>query len=98
MFIAILDFRTSASDRPAALAHLDGEGDRVRAMPGNLAYRVYAASQDDTAVAVVPDGGRGFVRGYLASDPSPERGGAPTDNGRRAGERRFHADLLETVA
>ena len=35
MLIAILDFSTAATDRPAALAQLDGERDEVRAMPGN---------------------------------------------------------------
>ena len=37
MLIAILDFDTTATDRPAALAQLDNEHDEVRAMPGNVA-------------------------------------------------------------
>jgi quinol monooxygenase YgiN len=45
VFIAILDFRTDATDRPAALAQFDEEGNRVRAMPGNIAFRVYAARE-----------------------------------------------------
>lgn len=47
MFIAILDVRTAAADRPAALAGFDEQGDRVRAMPGNIAFRVYAVRADD---------------------------------------------------
>jgi quinol monooxygenase YgiN len=53
MFIAIVDFATAAADRPAALAQLDGEGGEIRAMPGNLAFRVYAARDTDTAITVV---------------------------------------------
>src|SRR5690242_12589030 len=53
MFIAILDFSTATTDRPAALAQLDREHDEVRAMPGNRAFRVYASRQDDTAITVV---------------------------------------------
>ncbi len=52
MFIAIADFSTAAADRPAALAQLDGERGRVRAMPGNLTFRVYA-SRDDSGVSVM---------------------------------------------
>ena len=47
MFIAILDLRTTPANRAAALAQLDGERDEVRAMPGNLAFRVYAAREDE---------------------------------------------------
>lgn len=100
MFIAILDFRTAATDRPDVLAHLDEERDRVRAMPGNIAYRVYAAREDDTAVAVVHEwDDEASFAGYLRSDSFAQSGtkirplmtGAPVS-------RRFSADLLETVA
>lgn len=100
MFIAILDFRTAATDRPDALAQLDEERDRVRAMPGNIAYRVYAAREDDTAVAVVHEwDDEASFAGYLRSDSFAQSGtkirplmiGAPVS-------RRFSADLLETVA
>ncbi|MGH8967747.1 MAG: putative quinol monooxygenase [Actinomycetes bacterium] len=99
MFIAIIDFRTAATDRSAALARFDGEGDRVRAMPGNISFRVYAAREDDTAVAVVHewDDETSFAD-YLRSDSFAQLGegvrplmiAAPVS-------RRFHADLLETV-
>ena len=100
MFIAILDFRTATTDRSAALAQLDGEGKRVRAMPGNIAFRVYAAREDDTAVAVVHEwADEESFAGYLSSDSFAQLGqvirpmmiAAPVS-------RRFRADLLETVA
>lgn len=100
MFIAILDFSTAASDRPAALSQLDGEGEQIRAMPGNLAFRVYASREDETRIAVVHEwqDKASFV-GYLGSDSfarssgllRPLMTGAPVS-------RRFHAELLETVA
>jgi quinol monooxygenase YgiN len=55
MFIAILDLRTTPEDRPVALAQLEGERDEIRAMPGNLDFRVYAARGDEEAVAVIQE-------------------------------------------
>ena len=99
MFIAILDFSTAAIDRPAALAQLDGEKAEVSAMPGNLAFRVYAAREDDTRITVVHewDGESSFMD-YQKSDSfarsgkvlSPIMTGTPVS-------RRFRAELLETV-
>lgn len=99
MFIAILDFTTTASDRSTALAQLDGERDEIRAMPGNRAFRVYADRQDPTAVTVVHEwDDETTFAGYLESEAFA-----------RSGERlrpmmtttpvsrRFHAELLETV-
>ncbi|WP_419705955.1 putative quinol monooxygenase [Promicromonospora sp. NFX87] len=100
MFIAILDLRTAATDRPDVLAQLDEERDRVHAMPGNIAYRVYAGREDDTAVAVVHEwDDEASFAGYLRSDSFARSGtkirplltGAPVS-------RRFSADLRETVA
>jgi quinol monooxygenase YgiN len=100
VFIAILDFRTAATDRRAVLDEFDGEADRVRAMPGNIAFRVYAARADDTGVAVVHewDDDASFA-GYLKSGSFARLSEAirpmmldlPIS-------RRFRADLLETVA
>ena len=53
MLIAVLDLRTTPADRPAALAQLDGEKDTIRATPGNLDFRVYAAREDEEAVVVI---------------------------------------------
>jgi quinol monooxygenase YgiN len=100
VLIAILDFSTAATDRAAALAQLDAERGEVRAMPGNLAFRVYASREDETRVTVVHewDGEASFVS-YLGSDSFARSGqvlrpimtGAPVS-------RRFRAELLETVA
>ncbi|MFB7800243.1 putative quinol monooxygenase [Isoptericola sp. NPDC056134] len=100
MFIAILDLHTAAADRPAALARFDAEADLVRAMPGNVAFRVYAAREDDTAIAVVHewDDEASFAR-YLGSDSFARLGGSvrPLQTGTTV-SRRFRADLLESVA
>ena len=99
MLIAIVDFDTSATDRPTALAQLDRERDEVRAMPGNVSIRVYASRTDDTGVTLVHEWeDESAFQGYLASAAFARSGevirplmtGAPVS-------RRFHADLLETV-
>jgi quinol monooxygenase YgiN len=100
VLIAILDFSTAATDRAAALAQLDGERDEVRAMPGNLAFRVYASREDETRITVIHewDDEASFL-GFLRSDSfarsdellRPIMTGAPVS-------RRFRAELLETVA
>jgi quinol monooxygenase YgiN len=99
MLIAILDLRTTARDRSIALAQLDGERDEIRAMPGNIDFRVYAARENDEAVAVVHEWeDEPSFAAYLASDAFARSGAllrplvtAPPVS------RRFHADLLETV-
>jgi quinol monooxygenase YgiN len=100
MFIAILDFDTAAPDRAAALAQLDRESGQVRAMPGNVAFRVYAAREADTRVTVVHEWqDEESFAGYLASDSfarsgevlRPMMAGAPLS-------RRFRAELVEAVA
>ena len=99
MFIAILDFTTTAADRPAALAQLDQESGEVRAMPGNVAFRVYAGREDDTQVTVVHEWqDEPSFAGYLGSASFARSGevlrplmtGAPVS-------RRFRAELAETV-
>jgi quinol monooxygenase YgiN len=99
VLIAILDLRLAPADRPAALAQLDREGEEIRAMPGNLDFRVYAGRADAEAVAVIHewDDEQSFA-GYLASDAFARSGAvlrplvtAPPVS------RRFRAALLETV-
>jgi quinol monooxygenase YgiN len=99
MFIAILDFSTTNADRPAALAQLDRERENVRAMPGNIAFRVYASREDEAQVAVVHEWeDETSFAGYLESDSfsrsgqvlRPMMSGAPVS-------RRFRAELLETI-
>lgn len=99
MFIAILDFSTTASDRPAALAQLDGERDEIRAMPGNLDFRVYADRAGEGDVTVVHEwADEPSFAAYLAS-PSFARSGEVIRPlmSEPSVSRRFHADLLETV-
>lgn len=100
MFIAIVDFETAATDRPAALVQLDGECDQVRNMPGNLAFRVYASREDQTRVTLLHEwDSEASFAGYLRSEAFARSGqvlrpmlsGAPRS-------RRFRADLIETVA
>ncbi len=100
MLIAILDFVTAAADRPAALAQLDRGHHQVSAMPGNLAFRVYASRQDGTGITVVHEwDDEASFAAYLGSDSfvrsgevlRPMRTGAPVSPRRRA-------ELLQVVA
>ena len=99
MFIAIVDFRTAAIDRPTALTQLDGERDQVRAMPGNIAFRVYASREHDTGITLVHEWhDEASLAGYFGSQSFTRLGQvlrpmmieAPVS-------RRFRAELLETV-
>lgn len=99
MLIAVLDLHTTPTDRGAALAQLDGERDEIRAMPGNVDFRVYASRADDGAVAVVHEwADEESFAGYLSSGAfarsnavlRPLMTESPVS-------RRFRADLLETV-
>ena len=99
MLIALLDLRTTKADRPLALAQLDSEKDEIRAMPGNLDFRVYAARDDEEAVVVIHEwADESSFAGYLSSDAFTRSGAvlgpmvtaAPVS-------RRFRAALLETV-
>ena len=93
MLIAVLDLRTTAADRPAALAQLDGERDEIRAMPGNLDFRVYAARHDEESVTVLHEWvDEPSFRAYLASDAFARSGAAIRPPGDRApGQPRFGA-------
>ncbi len=99
MLIAVLDLRTAPADRAAALAQLEGERDEIRAMPGNLDFRVYLAHDDAEAVAVIHEwADETLFAAYLSSDAFARSGEvlrplmtAPPVS------RRFRADLLETV-
>ena len=99
MFIAILDVRTTASDRAAALAQFDSESDEIRAMPGNLDFRVYAARDDDEAVTVIHEwADEPSFAAYLESDAFARSGAAirPLMTASPI-SRRFSAALVETV-
>ena len=99
MLIAVLDLRTDPTDRPAALAQLEGEREEIRTMPGNLDFRVYADRGDAGAVRVLHEwADEPSFAAYLASDAFARSGAVlrplvtepPVS-------RRFSADLLETV-
>lgn len=99
MLIAVLDLYTTASDRAAALAQLDAERQEIRAMPGNLDFRVYAARDSEEGVAVIHEWtDQPSFAAYLASDSFARSSevirplmSVPSVS------RRFHASLLETV-
>jgi quinol monooxygenase YgiN len=99
MLICVLDLRTSAADRAAALAQLDGEREEIRAMPGNLDFRVYQARDTEGDVTVIHEWeDETSFAGYLSSEAFARSGAVlrplmtvpPVS-------RRFHAALLETV-
>ena len=99
MLIAVLDLRTTAADRPRALAQLDAERKEIRAMPGNLDFRVYADRADDGALTVLHEWlDHESFTAYLASGAFARSGAVlrplvtepPVS-------RRFSADLIETV-
>jgi quinol monooxygenase YgiN len=100
VLIAIVDITVAAAHRAAALAQLDGEGADIRALPGNVAFRVYASREDDGRVTVVHEwDDEAAFDGYLESAFFARSGQvlrpmlleAPVS-------RRFRAELLATVA
>ncbi|MEO5744345.1 MAG: antibiotic biosynthesis monooxygenase family protein [Terracoccus sp.] len=100
MFIAILDFGTAAGDRDRALAQLESERPLVRSMSGNLAFRVYASREDDCTVTVVHEWADQIsFAAYVASEAFAGSNAVlrplVTDG---PVSRRFHAELLESVA
>ena len=99
MLICLLDLRTTAADRDAALAQLDAEREEIRAMPGNLDFRVYVSRDNEEGVSVTHEWtDESSFAAYLASEAfarsneviRPLMSAPPVS-------RRFHASLLETV-
>jgi quinol monooxygenase YgiN len=99
VLIAILDLHTTAAQRPHALAQLDRERDEIRAMPGNLDFRVFAARDDQGAVVVLHEwADESSFRGYLSSEAFARSGAVLRPMVTEPPlSRRFRADLLETV-
>jgi quinol monooxygenase YgiN len=100
MLIAIVDFDTAATDRPTALNHLDAEGDQVRVMPGNVAFRVYASREDSSRITIVHEWDdeasfdsyqRSATFARFGEVLRPMMTGAPVS-------RRFRAESLATLA
>lgn len=99
MLIAIVDFTTTAADQPAALAQLDAERQQVRAMPGNIAFRVYASREAEPGITIVHEWADETAFARYAESDSFARSGAvlrPMMTGTPV-SRRFRAELLETV-
>ncbi|KQU69583.1 antibiotic biosynthesis monooxygenase [Phycicoccus sp. Root101] len=100
MFIAIVDFGTSAANRARALSQLECERPVVRSMPGNLAFRVYESREDDRTVTVVHEWtDQPSFTAYLASEAFARSNAvlrALVTEGPVS--RRFRADLVESVA
>ena len=99
MLIALLDVHTAATDRAAALAQLERECEEIRAMPGNLDFRVYAARDEEEGMTAIHEWvDEPSFQAYLASESfarsqavlRPLMSAPPVS-------RRFQASLLETV-
>jgi quinol monooxygenase YgiN len=100
VFIAILDFSTTAADRPAALAQLDSERDEIHAMPGNIAFRVFASREEGTDITVIHEwDDEASFADYVGSESFARSGEVlrPLMTATPV-SRRFRAELLETVA
>jgi quinol monooxygenase YgiN len=99
VFIAVLDLCTTSADRADALAQLDSEREEIRAMPGNLDFRIYAARDDAGAVAVIHEWvDETSFAGYLSSEPFARSGEVLRPMLTKPPvSRRFVADLVETV-
>jgi quinol monooxygenase YgiN len=99
MLIAVLDLRTTSSDRAVALAQLDSEREEIRAMPGNLDFRVYAARDDEEGVTVIHEwADEPSFAAYLSSEAFARSGAVLRPMVTQPPvSRRFSATLLETV-
>ena len=99
MLIAVLDLHTTPADRAAALAQLDAERDEIRAMPGNLACRVYADRADEGGVTVIHEWVDEPSFAAYQSSEAFERSGTVLRPLMAAPplSRRFLAELFETV-
>jgi quinol monooxygenase YgiN len=99
MLIAVLDLRTTAADRAVALAQLDSERDEIRAMPGNLDFRVYADRDNEEGIAVIHEwADEPSFAAYLSSEAFARSGAVLRPMVTQPPvSRRFSAALLETV-
>lgn len=100
MFIAIVDFGTTATNRPTAFARLDAERAEIRAMPGNLAFRYFQSQEDENQITILHEWeDEASFTGYLASASFARFGETirPIILGKPV-SRRFRAELLATVA
>ncbi|ACU38317.1 putative quinol monooxygenase [Actinosynnema mirum] len=98
MLLALVELR--ATDRPAVLAHFDAERGNVRAMPGNLDFRVCASREDDGRATVLHEwADRAALDGYLASEVFARLGASVRPLlAEPPVSRRFHADAPDVAA
>lgn len=98
-FIAIIDFNTSAAERPTVIAQLEHERPTVEGMPGCIGFRVFPSAKNDTEITLLHEwADLATFTDYLASDVFAQAGemlrplmaGPPTS-------RRFQAELIETT-
>jgi quinol monooxygenase YgiN len=99
-FIAILDFSTAPADRPTAIAQLEREQPVVSAMPGCVAFRVFANRQNDTGVTVLHEWiDQASFDQYLASAAFARSGEILRPMMTESpSSRRFRVELVEMVA
>lgn len=99
-FIAIVDFSTSAADRPVAIAQLEREQPLVRTMRGCLGFRVFPSTETDTDVTVVHEWvDESRFADYVASEAFARSGDVlrPLMT-EPPSSRRFRVELIEAVA
>lgn len=99
MYLAIVDFTTSAADRPAAIARLESEQATVRAMPGCVDLRVFASSERDTDVTILHEWEDATAFEAYTASAAFARSGAVLRPMMTAPpvSRRFRAELVETI-
>jgi quinol monooxygenase YgiN len=100
MYLAIVDFTTSAEDRPAALAQLESELGTVRALPGCLGCRVFPSRESDTDVTILHEWADAESFQAYADSASFAASGAVLRPLMTTAplSRRFRAELVEAVA
>ncbi|ATE55674.1 antibiotic biosynthesis monooxygenase [Actinosynnema pretiosum] len=98
MLVALVELRTA--HRETVLAHFDAERDRVRAMPGNLDFRVCASREDaDRATVLHEWTDQAALDGYLASEPFARLGASVRPLlAEPPVSRRFRAEPPDVVA
>jgi quinol monooxygenase YgiN len=99
-FIAIVDFCTTAADRPTAIAQLERERSTVTAMPGCLALRVFCGRDNDTGITVLHEWvDQASFAEYLASEAFSRSGELIRPMMTETpSSRRFRVELVEAVA
>ncbi len=99
MFIAIVDFTVAPENRPVALAALAEDAPVARSLPGNVSFRTFSNTGDDTHLGIFQEWETvaDFER-YVASPGFAKAGQALRPLMTSAPvSRRFEAKLFEEV-